>query len=217
MKPFILWDFDGTLYRGNRPFTIYSSMILDLMGMEDSGEVREIERRLTDYDHFYGNDGYEIVARMFPSAPPSVMQAAYEGMREVLLQHPEYVEVPVEIRRILERGMGKCTMILASNSPEPYVTPFLEELNLDVYFDNIISRAQKPQGVKKIIGELPESADLISIGDHYVNDIIPAAELGKDTAFISRYQGDRKIATFTGNEIEDISPEINGWIEKKSQ
>ncbi|MGP6207488.1 HAD family hydrolase [Cuniculiplasma sp. SKW3] len=213
MKPYILWDFDGTLYRGIRPFIIYTSSILNLLGEEDTGEIKEIERRLKDYDHFYGNDGYEIVARYFSSVPSRILQAAYEEMRETLLDHPEYVEVPQKLQEFLKRSKEKSIMIVASNSPEPYVTPFMEKLGLVDYFSRIISWAAKPEGIIRIIKELPEDANLLSVGDHYPNDIAPAIELGKDAAYISPYSTGNMKATFKGKKIEDVLPKMSKWID----
>lgn len=213
MKPYILWDFDGTLYRGIKPFTVYSSCILHLLGKEDSGEIGEIERRLRDCNDFYGNDGYEIVGRYFSTVSSHVMQIAYEQMREILLQHPEYVEVPEQLRIFLPKAKERSIMIVASNSPEPYVTPFLEKLNLKNYFPKIISKAAKPEGIIKIIKELPEDASLLSVGDHYTNDIAPALAMGRDAAFISNCIRWNYKATIKGKKIEDVLPEIDKWIE----
>lgn len=213
MKPYILWDFDGTLYRGIKPFIIYTSSILRHLGVEDTGERKEIEKRLTDYGHFYGNDGYEIVARYFSSVPSRILQAAYEEMRETLLEHPEYVEVPQKLKEFLEMAKEKSIMVVASNSPEPYVTPFMEKLGLVDYFSRIISWAAKPEGIIKIIKELPEDTSLLSVGDHYTNDIAPALEMGKDAAYISPYSTGKSEATFKGKKIEDVLPKMARWID----
>ena len=216
MKPCLIWDFDGTLYRGDKPFSIYASYILEFSGMERDGHMEEIERRIGDYEKYYGNDGYEIVATYLSSVKPEIMQKSYERMREDLLEHPEYVEIPEKIGDILEFARERTHMILASNSPEPYVTPFLKKLGLISYFHQIFSSARKPEGIRRIIGNLPEKQRVLSIGDHYVNDIMPAIEMKKDSAFISKYAKSGMDATFYGKKIEDIYGEIIKWIEKSS-
>jgi FMN phosphatase YigB (HAD superfamily) len=89
------------------------------------------------------------------------------------------------------RDLGR-NVVLATNSPEPDSRAILEKLGLTGAFDEVIFEAKKPVRVLEHFRHFHEKfgvpyAEMVSIGDHYRNEIEPAHAIGMKTVYIDRY------------------------------
>ena len=57
----------------------------------------------------------------------------------------------------------------------------------------------------------PADLKVLSIGDHYANDIQPALRMKWDTAFINPFHLDGRGSTVSGQSISDLSEWIVSW------
>ncbi len=87
----------------------------------------------------------------------------------------------------------KYNILLMSNSYEETVREFLRQLNYENVFSKICTAAKKPFNMIKNLNNLDEnilknSTDIISIGDHSFNDLMPISKLGGATVWINPYK-----------------------------
>jgi FMN phosphatase YigB (HAD superfamily) len=70
--------------------------------------------------------------------------------------------------------------------------------------------------VMQIINQekLPEDCRVLSVGDHYINDILPAVESGWDGAFVNPFGLDPRKSTVSAENIEALSDWITDWVQK---
>ena len=81
------------------------------------------------------------------------------------------------------------TQLLATNSPEPDSRALLAQLGLEDTLDGLRFDCNKPLSSERLFTEVAAStgvapAQLLSVGDNYHNEIVPAHEIGARTLFI---------------------------------
>lgn len=86
----------------------------------------------------------------------------------------------------------RCRVILISNSYEQTVQEFLRQLDYSDVFSTICYSAHKPYGMIENLQHvdpllLQHPQDLISIGDHAFNDLMPIASIGGKTVWMNPY------------------------------
>ena len=128
------------------------------------------------------------------------------------------LEVPSTLRPFLVRVRQRVLVALASNSPKEACVPLLEKLGLGDAFDAIRPGAHKPVGLLPIIDELMmrfsiPAGRVLSIGDHYVNDIAPAREAGYRTAYITPTDYLPGPVDIAGRQLEDVLPAVEAWVD----
>lgn len=82
--------------------------------------------------------------------------------------------------------------VLATNSPEPDSRVILEKLGLTGAFEDHVFNARKQERATEHFTRWQHHYDIpfermVSIGDHYRNEIKPASDLGMKTLYIDRY------------------------------
>lgn len=97
--------------------------------------------------------------------------------------------IPGLIEAIAASRAGGVKQVLVTNSPEVDSTKILEKLGLLESFDLKVFTARKPSGTKGVFARIKEQFDLpyegfLSVGDNWVNEILPAHELGCQTVYI---------------------------------
>lgn len=97
--------------------------------------------------------------------------------------------IPGLIEAIAASRAGGVKQVLVTNSPEVDSTKILEKLGLLDSFDLKVFTARKPSGTKGVFARIKEQFDLpyegfLSVGDNWVNEILPAFELGCQTVYI---------------------------------
>lgn len=88
----------------------------------------------------------------------------------------------------------RCRVILVSNSYQETVDEFLRQLGFSGVFQTVCYSARKPSGMIESLGNtdpalLQKPQNLISIGDHAFNDLMPIAALGGETVWMNPYSG----------------------------
>jgi FMN phosphatase YigB (HAD superfamily) len=79
--------------------------------------------------------------------------------------------------------------VLVTNSPQPDSEKILDKIGLLQSFDEKVFMAKKPSGTKGVFERIVNQFDLpyeriLSVGDNWVNEILPAMELGCQTVYI---------------------------------
>lgn len=79
--------------------------------------------------------------------------------------------------------------VLVTNSPQPDSEKILDKIGLLQSFDEKVFNAKKPTGTKGVFERIINQFDIsyeqiLSVGDNWVNEILPAIELGSQTVYI---------------------------------
>lgn len=219
MQPILVFDFDGTLYRGDRPFRIWAEAMAKSMSVAAQTAFLNHVERFLDGDMpipFVQGDNWEAMVSI---AEPYVedhasWEKAFWDARHYMLAHPQSVEVPDALRDFLRWARGRATLVLASNSPELALWPLLQGLCLKDAFHRIVPSAGKPAGLTQVPGEegTANPGRCLSIGDNYRNDIAPAVKAGWRTAHISPRGIFPGPATWKGRTVEEVLPAVVGWL-----
>ncbi|MGH3255245.1 MAG: HAD family hydrolase [Streptosporangiaceae bacterium] len=228
-------DFDGTVYRGDAPVRHYAGLIADTLepaqakgylnameryiesgpaaaaGSEDTVEAAALREAVDPWGAAVG-----LAARRY-AVPEDVIDFAFARSR-LWMAKPECEVELVELLLQTLADLRSCArIILLTNSGYPGLQPLLARLGIGTCFDVIVAEAGKPDGLRRLLQqnlgtdlrERPWRA--FSIGDHYRNDIEPAAEIGAGCGYIDRYGRADGPATATAATAEDLLPALRAW------
>lgn len=220
MRGLLLFDFDGTLYRGDAPFRFYAREIARAMsGKHRKTYLSQVEAHLGGQTGVVAGDNWEAVVKLaLPYVQdPDLFNDAFLATRTYMMSEECELEVPPDLRRFLSRAHGRVVLAVASNSPEQAALPLLDKLGLRDSFDTVRHSTGKPAGLLPLADELIDQYGLnprlvMSIGDHYVNDIAPALERGWITAHISPRGYHPGPSTYQGRQLEDVLPYARAWV-----
>ena len=219
----LLFDFDGTLYRGNDPFRRYAEIISRSMRSQDAERyLGQVNRHLAGEAEFIAGDNWEAVVGLAKEWLPDQgrWQDAFMETRAYMMSGACQLEVPDGLDDLLAYARGKVALIVASNSPKAAAEPLLEKLGLARYFDRVVSDAGKPQGLVALVEEWPEPVKpqrVFSVGDNYLNDIAPGVARGWKTAHISPHGYFPGPADVRGRVLEDVLPAIRAWVDERNE
>lgn len=84
---------------------------------------------------------------------------------------------------------GGVKQVLVTNSPQPDSEKILDKIGLLDSFDLKVFTARKPSGTKGVFERVSQQfgvayEHILSVGDNWVNEILPANELGCQTVYI---------------------------------
>jgi FMN phosphatase YigB (HAD superfamily) len=217
----LMFDFDGTAYRGEAPFRVYAAHIAEAIAERDRAfYLARAARFLAGVAEVEAGDYWEAMRRL---ADPfhldrQVFRDAFMRTRAYMMTDDCRLEVPSTLRPFLMRVRKRVLVALASNSPEEACVPLLEKLGLGDAFDVIRPGAHKPAGLLPIIDELMTrfsipAGRVLSIGDHYVNDIAPARDAGYRTAYITPTDYLPGPVDIAGRQLEDVLPAVEAWVD----
>lgn len=205
----ILFDFDGTLYDSEEHFDHYLRYIgerfpdkRDLM-TADYAAVRAGQSTLTVGSHvqtdegtFYIGDYWWIIHAIGHAHGASTedLEASFLETRAYMMTHPEETRLIAGLADWLTatHQAGSPICCLATNSPAQDSSDILEALGVRHLFADITYAADKPRRTQDILRRLSatfgvQPERILSIGDHYFNDVEPALRLGADGLFINRH------------------------------
>ncbi len=215
----ILWDFDGTVYRAPDACRRYAEEIsLSLPPGKRTAYIEQVERYLQGEGDLEAADGWEAALKAAHGKDdPARRQEAFRKARDYLQSGPCPVEVPAGLRETLERLRPSCRQLLLSNTPAYGVFGLLGRLGVADLFDEVVCEAGKPGSLPARLAatgrvfDLPASA-LLSVGDHFPNDIAPALGAGVAAAYIDPFgAGPVGRATFQAKSLEQLLPCIESW------
>lgn len=109
------------------------------------------------------------------------------------MKGPEYDISPVKgLKEVLKYLSNKVRLVLLTNSPKPDSEAILEKLSLNHIFAEKVFNAQKPAKAKEQFQNISNNfrinyEAILSVGDNYLNEILPAKKLGCQSLFIDHY------------------------------
>lgn len=222
----LVFDLDGTLYRSTAACLHYAQGIAETLDPgARAGYLAAVERFLRADGGVEASDGWEA-AVLLAGGERGASRAFAEPFgrtREFMLSDACELEVPDGLVELLERTAGTSRRVLVSNTPSFGVMPLLARLGLTTLLDEIVCDAAKPRGFAERlrgyaqIEALPERS-VLSIGDHFVNDIVPAIEAGCSTAYINPFGvGPRGEADLEASRFEELADEIDAWLREPAR
>jgi len=221
LKSVLVFDLDGTLYRGAAACMHYAEGIAETLDVEvRGGYLDAVERFLRAGEGVDAADGWEAAVLLAGGARGASRAFAepFARTRAFMLTDACELEVPDGLVELLERSAGKARRVLVSNTPSFGVMPLLNRLGLTERLDEIVCDAAKPN---RFAERLRAYADVegvpvrsvLSIGDHFVNDIAPALEAGCSTAYVNPFGvGPRGRADLEAPRLEDLLGDIDAWL-----
>lgn len=216
----ILFDFDGTLYRGDEPFRIYArELAAYLPPQQRDAYLEQVSQHLNGVQRVAAGDNWEAVAKLVGSHPieDEGWTTAFSKTRQRMMDKTCALEVPLGLPEFLQEMKGRVRLGCATNSPWEAAVPLLTRLGIAEYFDAIIPSAHKPQGLMKAAqqcwGGPVDAARALSVGDNYGNDIAPAVQSGWSTAYISPWGDKAGPCTFFGTSLEELLPTLREWVD----
>lgn len=216
-----VWDLDGTVYRSTEACRHYARGIAaELAEDRRHAYLAALDDYLAGASGNVASDGWEaaVVLAGGPHGASRMHADAFARTRAFMLTDECRLEVPDGLVELIEQGSDGTRQVLMSNTPAFGVMPLLERLGVLGLFDEIVCDAGKPgrfaarlRALARV-HDLPPSA-VISIGDHFVNDIAPALELGCATAYVDPFLvGPTGRATLEAPRIEDLLSALAAWM-----
>lgn len=218
VRKLLIFDFDGTLYRGDEPFRWYAHCISQFMEAGQASEyLKLVDRHLDGESGVVAGDNWEAVVALAKRWVPEGdrWQEAFLTTRAYMMSDACPLEVPEGLSELLAYAAGKVRLVVASNSPKQAAEPLLDKLRLSPYFDAIVSDAGKPTGLLRLgekWGSHLGADQIFCVGDNYTNDIAPGLALGWKTAHISPHRYFPGPADFQVQRLEEVIPAIRSWI-----
>ena len=222
MSTVLIFDVDGTLYRGDDPYRYCAPAICRNWTRDHR------VRYLQNVDAYLGRsirvsveDPWEALVDLARTYDPnrSASQEIFLETRKFMVSDACPLEVPNGLRAFLKEVSGQVVLGCASNSPRDSTWALLRRLGLVDYFDLVVPEAKKPDGLmaaaEQIAGQSVTPGDTLSIGDNYRNDIAPAVRAGWDTAYIHAYGGERRPCTVQGQTVEELLPFLHRWVQTR--
>lgn len=220
----ILFDFDGTLYRGDAPFYFYAERLADRLRTDErDAYLAKVEAYLQGDLPMEANDYWEATVELaLPYGLDSQgAMAAFVETRAYMNDAGCPLDVPQELRDFLAEYQGRAILAVASNSPDEAAIPLMRRLDLLKYFDSITTAAGKPAGLKAAVnaawGGEPPAHRVISVGDHYINEIQPALAQGWGAVHISPRGQFPGPSSFQARNIEAALPFLREWIKERER
>ncbi|RIV24709.1 HAD family hydrolase [Alicyclobacillaceae bacterium I2511] len=155
---------------------------------------------------------YRVAARHYGLSQEQV-QAAFAATRT----HMQSDDFPMQglpglLEAITALKQQGCHFVLMTNSPEPDSRDILSKLGLADAFDKAIFLAHKEFQARQHLAELRDLFNLpnhqmVSIGDNFRNEILPALAMGMKAIYIDRYQiPDRTTGPWEDSLVEVSHP-----------
>ena len=218
MKKIVVFDFDGTITTGISHYIYCANIIADNLEPPDANAfLDEVDNSFSGKKPFIGEDGWDLLNRISRKySDRNLFEPSFHQTRRHMLLNIHKGDLSENVISLLKDVHSLCTTALASNSPEEYVKGYLDKLDLEKHFDYIRFSAKKPEGLIDLVFSIsgrmdPADLKVLSVGDHYVNDIQPALMMKWDTAFINPFQLDSRGSTVSGQSITELSEWIVSW------
>lgn len=137
--------------------------------------------------------------------------AAFLQTREHMMTDDFLLEPLAEFADVLEKLHKKYTLILMTNSPQTDSDVILKKLGFTSYFHDKIYEANKPVHTADRLSYISQQhhvpySQMLSVGDNYINEILPAALLGCSTICIDPFELFKESeATYTVSGLTELS------------
>jgi FMN phosphatase YigB (HAD superfamily) len=233
--PLLIVDFDGTVCRGDAPVRFYAARIADALPPAAAREfLAATERYLSRGPASAAAAADTVQAAALREAldswgavlalaarcydvPGPVIAEAFAQCRAAMIDPACEVGLVGPLMETLADLRRDVDVVLVTNSPRDSMLPLLDRLGITAAFDDIVAGAAKPDGLRRLLQRRlgPDLRArpwrLCSVGDHYRNDIEPAAEIGAAAAYIDRFGRADGPATARARRVEDLLPVLRAW------
>lgn len=215
--PLLILDFDGTICLGDGPVLAYAQGAAEQLPTEQQHSfLEEVALFLDDgSQQSQYKDGYAAVAALAKDhLTEQQLDDAYAQSRLQLAAGKVQIHTAPGLAALLESLSGKVHRVVFTNAPNVGLVESLEILGLSAGIDAVITDAAKPRGFRDLIAGVvlnKPAAEILSVGDVWVNDIEPAASAGCATAFIDRFSHRNGPASVSATNIEALFPAIQDW------
>jgi FMN phosphatase YigB (HAD superfamily) len=165
----------------------------------DAAEVRELYPdgvQVNLSDMFSVGDMWWIpgcLARHY-GLSDSERDEAFMATREYMMGTDFHMNSIPGLKEAIETSRSRgVKQVLVTNSPQVDSEKILDKLGLLDSFDEKVFRARKPTGTKAVFERISAQfnipfANILSVGDNWVNEILPANELGCQTIYIDPHE-----------------------------
>jgi len=219
-KPVLLLDFDGTISLGDGPVLAYAEeAFADLPGDRRAVAQGQLDGFLAGDPELLRRyaDGYGCVHdQVVDHLTPDQLSAAYLKSRRRLAAEDLGTSAASGTADLLTALEGVATRVVLTNSPAVGVVESLQRFGLSELLDQVVVGADKPHRMLEHIDALTagrQPATLISVGDHWCNDLAVPLERGCATAFISVRTGVDEPAHLCGHDLAALAPGILAWAQ----
>lgn len=119
-------------------------------------------------------------------------RASFLRVRDLMAEADFVINRIEGLQDVVASLQGKVVQVLATNSPQPDSEAILRKLGLLELLDRKYYVANKPGGITRILQEVAQDYNLqpsqiLSVGDNFINEIIPSRRFGARTVFIDPY------------------------------
>lgn len=214
-------DLDGTLYRGDGPVRVYAEGLARAVAPDDGRAlVRDVEQFLAGNpaEYLRGSSDAWVAARRAADrrgVSDDAISPAFLAARAALADGTCLVENPAGLVEALDQLAGRVTRILVTNSPDDGLPELLVRLGATDVFDRVVSSAHKPYGLRDLlpglVRSLPAPHRLLSLGDHWRNDLEPAIELGATAFYVDPFDRREGPAHAHARRVEELLPLLADW------
>jgi FMN phosphatase YigB (HAD superfamily) len=220
----IVWDFDGTLYCGPEACRHYARGIAETLPRDRREPYLDaLDRYLAGEGGVTAADGWEAAVVLAGGAHGASRAYADEfaRTRAFMLSDECELSVPDGLPDLLERLEGRARRVLVSNTPAYGVMSLLERIGLTRFLDEIVCDAAKPHRFAVRLRAVADVLDVdpravLSVGDHFVNDIGPAIAAGCSTAYVDPFGvGPAGRTDLYAPRLEDLLEPIEAWVEQQ--
>lgn len=145
---------------------------------------------------------------------------AFLQTREHMMTDDFLLEPLVEFAEILEKLHQKYTLILMTNSPQSDSDVILKKLGFTSFFHDKIYEANKPMNTAERLTYISQQhnvpfVQMLSVGDNYINEILPAARLGCKSICIDPYGiFENSEATHTVKGLAELAVTLDKYLLK---
>jgi FMN phosphatase YigB (HAD superfamily) len=172
------YTWDGSLQSGEEISIFYPNpIVIDQLHIISIGDLWWLPITIARHYGLSANHSYKAFLET-----RSYMMGPEFSMTRV----PGFVETLTKLR---QKGFK---LTLLTNSPEPDSEVILTKLGLEKLFDLKIFEGKKPTHTAKRFSVIKEHFQveynqIVSVGDNWINEILPASELGCSTILIDPY------------------------------
>jgi FMN phosphatase YigB (HAD superfamily) len=172
-------------------------------------------------NYIYGGDAWSIM-NIFTNrlqVTEEQRRIAFNKVRKEMLVGQEPIILSKKLVEVISSLDMLKRKVLMTNTHTESGHEFIQTLQISTLFDEIYLDSKKPLGIQEVIKSLLIREDLqpheiLSIGDHPWNDLLPAKKLGCRTLLISPYELVGKtqwdLAVSSSDEMADVLEKISG-------
>lgn len=217
--PVVIFDFDGTVCLGAGSIQAYADAALDGLTPEQKAAALDAVRNHRDPRW---QDDFAAVSAVAREAGigDEQLSAAYLISRAGLAEGTVPISAPPGLPEFLRQLPTH--KVLVTNSPLLGIVESLDRLGMGGAFDQIVTEGGKPAAWPVLMQDLlpigpddephpvPGAERILSIGDHWANEIGPLRDWGCRTAYIGPDDPERP-CDWVADTFPELYAPILGW------